>query len=84
MDPAQMLVLIAVTIATVKLLTGPIGVAIGDRIRGAARAGRNQELAAEVDRLQARLSEVEERLDFAERLLARAGEADQIHGSAIR
>ena len=41
-------------------------------------------LTAEVDRLQARLSEVEERLDFAERLLARGAEADQIQGSAIR
>jgi hypothetical protein len=79
-----MFVLIAVTIAAVKLLTGPIGIAIGDRIRGGPRDARNAGLAADVDRLQARLSEVEERLDFAERLLARGGEADQIQGSAIR
>jgi hypothetical protein len=83
-DPAEMFVLIAVTVATVKLLTGPIGIAIGDRIRGGRREARNDELATEVDRLQTRLSEVEERLDFAERLLARGGEADQIQGSAIR
>jgi hypothetical protein len=79
-----MFVLIAVTIGAVKLLTGPIGIAIGDRIRGGPRATRNLELAGEMDRMQARLSEVEERLDFAERLLARGGEADQIQGSAIR
>ena len=84
MGPGEMFVLIAVTIATVKLLTGTIGTAIGERIRGGARQGRSDELAAEVDRLQARLTEVEERLDFAERLLARGGEADQIQGSAIR
>ncbi len=84
MDPAQMLVLIALTVGMVKLLTGPIGIAIGDRIRGGRREVPNQELTAEVDRLQARLSEVEERLDFAERMLARGGAADQIQGSAIR
>jgi hypothetical protein len=50
----------------------------------AGSEARNQQLAAEVDRLQARLSEVEERLDFTERMLARGGAADQIQGSAIR
>jgi hypothetical protein len=80
-----MFVLIAVTVATVKIFTGPIGTAIGDRFRSGPRAGaRGEEPAAELDRLQARLSEVEERLDFAERLLARAGEADQMQGGAIR
>jgi hypothetical protein len=79
-----MLVLIALTVGMVKLLTGPIGIAIGDRIRGGQGEVRSQELAAEVNRLQARLSEVEERLDFAERMLARGGAVDQIEGSAIR
>ena len=84
MDPAQMFVLIALTVGMVKLLTGPIGIAIGDRIRGGRRDVRDQDFAAEVNRLQARLSEVEERLDFAERMLARGDAADQIEGSAIR
>jgi hypothetical protein len=84
MEPAQMFVLIAVTIGVVKLLTGPIGTAIGDRIRGGRHEAAAGTLAVEVDRLQARLSEVEERLDFAERLLARGGEVDQIQGGAIR
>jgi hypothetical protein len=83
-NPSEMFVLIAATIATVKLLTGPIGIAIGDRIRGGPRGGRRDVPTAEVDRLQARLSEVEERLDFAERLLARRSEADQIQWSANR
>lgn len=78
-----MFVLIAVTIGVVRLLTGPIGMAIGDRIRGGGRQAPDEALALEVDRLQGRLSEVEERLDFAERLLAR-GEVDQIQGGATR
>ena len=62
---------------------GPIAAAIGGRLRGRSEAPDHQ-LASEVDELRARLAEVEERLDFAERLLARGGEADQIQGSAIR
>ena len=84
MEPPQMFVLIAVTIGVVKLLTGPIGTAIGDRIRRGRLEAPSNGLALEVDRLQTRLSEVEERLDFAERLLARRGEVDQIQGGAIR
>lgn len=84
MGPAEMIVLIAITVAVVKIFTGPIGVAIGERFRGAPREKRDGELTGEVERLQARLSEVEERLDFAERLLARGGAADPIQGSAIR
>src|SRR4029450_2080787 len=38
----------------------------------------NERMAAEVEVLRGRLSEVEERLDFAERLLPRGGPPDQI------
>jgi tetrahydromethanopterin S-methyltransferase subunit G len=38
--------------------------------------------AEEMDQLQARLAEVEERLDFAERLLAGGGAVDQISRGA--
>jgi tetrahydromethanopterin S-methyltransferase subunit G len=37
---------------------------------------------ADVDALRARLEEVEERLDFAERLLAAGREVDQLPGGA--
>ncbi|MEO5798008.1 MAG: hypothetical protein ABIZ70_00690 [Gemmatimonadales bacterium] len=59
-------------------LRGPLGKAIADRI-----AGRNQfegedvvaqvpeELYAELDELRARVGELEERVDFSERLLAK-------------
>ena len=43
-----------------------------------------QALLGDVDELRGRLAEVEERLDFAERLLAQAREADQLPGGAHR
>jgi hypothetical protein len=42
----------------------------------------NERVTTEVEDLRVRLAEVEERLDFAERLLARGGEADQISKGA--
>ena len=42
----------------------------------------NERVTTEVEDLRARLAEVEERLDFAERLLARGGEPDQISKGA--
>jgi hypothetical protein len=63
-------------IAAVVILRGPLGRAVADRIAG--RSGRDSEgerrTVAELDELRRRLGEVEERLDFAERLLARRGE----------
>jgi hypothetical protein len=85
--------LVALAIGMAMILTGPIGVALAERIRGARAAG-DPALAGEVEdlrgrlgkveELRGRLAEVEERLDFAERLLAQAREADQLHGGAHR
>jgi len=63
---------------------GPIGAAIGARLRGRAPTAPDQQLAEELDQMRTRLSEVEERLDFAERLLAGGGAADQISRGAPR
>jgi hypothetical protein len=63
---------------------GPIGAAIGARLRGRRDSAPDHRLAAELDELRTRLAEVEERLDFAERLLARGAEADQIPRGAQR
>jgi len=67
-----------VCVAAVFVLRGPFGRAIADRIAGRARAGTEdqdvQELRGEVDDLRHQLGEVQERLDFAERLLARQDE----------
>ena len=78
---AEAFVLIALTYATMKIFTGPLGVAIADRLRGRRRESPPDPLlAGEVDQLRMRLGEVEERLDFAERLLARGAAADQMPG----
>jgi hypothetical protein len=80
-DPGEMFVLIAITIGMVKLLTGPIGTAIGDRIRGGRRAGDHdphlsdeldalRERVHQLEQMHPRLVELEERVDFAERFLA--------------
>jgi DNA repair exonuclease SbcCD ATPase subunit len=83
--------LVALAIGMAMILTGPIGVALAARIRQApaasdpALADEVEELRSrlgEVEDLRGRLAEVEERLDFAERLLAQAREADQLHGGA--
>jgi hypothetical protein len=76
--------LVALAIAMAKILTGPIGSALAGRIRGGARAAEDAAHAAEMDEVRGRLAEVEERLDFAERLLAQARETDQLHGGAQR
>ncbi len=82
MNIAEALAFMAFAFVIVKVL-GPIGVAIGHRIRG-RRESAPDRMAVEVDELRTRLAEVEERLDFAERLLARGAEADQIPRGAQR
>jgi hypothetical protein len=63
-----------VSVAAVFIFRGPLGKAIGDRIAGhsadGAAATDTEALHGEIDELRYRLAEVEERLDFAERLLA--------------
>lgn len=68
------------SVAAVILLRGPLGKALADRIAG--RSGRDEEdlhaLHVELDEVRARLSETEERLDFAERLLSANREPEQL------
>jgi hypothetical protein len=68
-NPAETVAFIAFAFVIVKVL-GPIGVAIGQRICGGRDSAPDPLLAVDVDQLRTRLAEVEERLDFAERLLA--------------
>lgn len=57
--------------AATAIAFSPIGKAIADRIRGRAlNAETDPALLTEMDDMRAQLSEVQERLDFAERLLA--------------
>jgi hypothetical protein len=61
------------------LAISPIGKAIAERIRAHGAAPmQDPELLAEVDALRRDLSELQERVDFAERLLARTQERPQV------
>ncbi len=73
-DTLELLVPIAlfVTVATVLILRGPIGRALADRLAGRAGAGMaaaSDASMGELDELRHRVTELEERLDFAERRL---------------
>jgi hypothetical protein len=60
------------------LAISPVGRAIADRIRRAAPADIEGELYAEMDVLRADVSDLQERVDFAERLLSEQREPGQI------
>ena len=63
------------------LAISPIGKAIAERIRAkGAVPMHDPELLAEVDALRHDVSELQERVDFAERLLARTQERQQVKG----
>lgn len=83
MNSAEAIAFVGLAFLLAKIF-GPIGAAVGDRLRGRRDGAADPRLAADVDEMRTRLAEVEERLDFAERLLARGGEADPIQGSDIR
>lgn len=58
-----------------------IGRAVADRIRGIQHAGgMDPAVLDEVGQLRQDVAELQERMDFAERLLAKSREADQIGG----
>ena len=75
---ADVIVALALIVGLVKVCRGPVGAALADRLRGDSRPAVDPMLHPELDELRGRVAEVEERLDFAERHLARAREADQL------
>ncbi len=77
MNSPEAIAFIGLAFVIVKVL-GPIAAAIGERLRGRRDNSLDHRWASAVDELQNRVAEVEERLDFAERLLARRAEADQL------
>lgn len=66
--------------AAIFVLRGPFGRALAERLSG--RTGSDdrevQELRSDVEELRRQLGEVQERLDFAERLLAKQAEAVRV------
>lgn len=77
-----------IAFALVKIFRGPFGEAVADRIRGGGQQQGDPalvaELAAEVEQLRTRLAEVEERLDFTERLLAQSEQPERLPGRSDR
>jgi hypothetical protein len=92
--PAVAMIGLALVIGTTAVLTGPVGKALAEWIRGWSKTdeqwlavqaakhgavlGGSESLLAEVEDLRRRLSEVEERLDFTERLLAKSREGERL------
>jgi hypothetical protein len=76
-------IVLFVSIAAVVILRGPLGRALGERWAGGkGHEGMSREeteaLRAEVEDMRYRLTEVEERLDFTERMLAQRGGREQL------
>ena len=69
---------IVMAVVLVKLFKGPFGHAIADRVRGTSPP--DHALVDELEALKTRLAEVEERLDFAERMLAKGEPAERLPG----
>lgn len=68
---AAIVVVVLVAIAAVTILMLPVMRAWGRRLDGGTAAPTDSELGARVEHLEQRLADAEERLDFAERMLAR-------------
>jgi hypothetical protein len=65
--------------AVVALSFSPVGRALAERIRGrTAAAAADPAVYEELDHLRQDVTELQERVDFAERLLAKAREAGEI------
>ncbi len=80
--PISLFVMIGLTV----ILRGPLGKALGERLAGRAATGASpaefealrHDVRAAVEDVQYRLTEMEERLDFAERLLARQRQREEL------
>ncbi|MGD8727308.1 MAG: hypothetical protein PVH40_06660 [Gemmatimonadales bacterium] len=69
------------TIGAVLIFRGPMGKAIGERIAGKASqvdGGETEALRAEVEDMRYRIVDLEERVDFTERMLAKHRDANQL------
>ena len=87
--PAITMSIIALSAGAVIVLRGPMGKALAEWIRGWSHnearwieakgaPGEVAALRADVEELRHQLADVHERLDFAERLLAKTREADRL------
>jgi hypothetical protein len=72
------LIAVIAAVVFVKLLKSPLAQGIADRLRG--NAPPDPGVLDELEAVKTRLAEVEERLDFAERMLARGEQAERLPG----
>jgi hypothetical protein len=89
--PGELAMFLAIGAAAVGLFFGPIGMALGRRLSGRAHPEGHTEVeemgaqvTADMDDLRRRLADIEERLDFAERLLTDSPPANQLPRGAER
>jgi hypothetical protein len=82
LGPGVVIGIVVFCLGMARILRGPVGDALGDRLRHGRRSRTDAALMTELDELKMRLVEIEERLDFAERLLAAGREVDQLPGGA--
>lgn len=59
------------------VLRGPVGSALASRLAGERAVAPPEEVLTELEDLRARVLELEERVDFSERLLARTRESSE-------
>jgi hypothetical protein len=76
--PEAPMMVLFLSVAAIVIMRGPFGRALAERLSGRARPGAEdqdvRELKSEVDELRTQLADVQERLDYAERVLARREE----------
>ena len=67
-------------LAAIFVLRGPLGKGLADRLAGRAGPGDREveQLRADLDDVRRQLGEMQERLDFTERLLARERDAGRL------
>ncbi|HET7240198.1 MAG TPA: hypothetical protein VFI77_03505 [Gemmatimonadales bacterium] len=88
MGPFDAIAFAALCVGLVKILNGPLARAVADRLRGRRAPETDSAWLADVDALgervrqleqmQSRMAELEERVDFAERLLSQPSHAARL------
>lgn len=80
---AVVAVIFFLSVVAIFILRGPLGRALARRIEGVAgavdeRVGQLEHRVAELEQAQTRMAELEERVDFAERMLTRTEIPDRL------
>ncbi len=80
LGPGIAMSILFLSMAGVFILRGPLGKALADRVAGRSRVDDREveELRAELGDVRRQLAEVHDRLDFAERLLAKQRDAERL------